>query len=108
MKFRSVILVIGFLLCAPCALGQSCAMCYGSAKSTTKEGQKAINKAVLVLLVPPVSCLTLGVWLAFRYGKRRDREQNLSVSGWVQPVFYHKLESKFHANPRHSPMPESD
>ena len=78
MKPRAAILVIGLLLCAACTFGQSCAMCYGSAKSTTKEGQKAINKAVLVLLVPPLSCLTFGVWLAFRYSKRRDLEQSLS------------------------------
>ena len=79
MKLRSSIVVIGLLLCASCAFGQSCAMCYGSAKSTTKEGQKAINKAVLVLLVPPVSCLTFGVWFAFRYSRRRDLEQGLSL-----------------------------
>ena len=79
MKLRSSIVVIGLLLCASCAFGQSCAMCYGSAKSTTKEGQKAINKAVLVLLVPPVSCLTLGLWFAFRYSRRRDLEQGLSL-----------------------------
>lgn len=77
MKFRAAILVTSLLLCASCVLGQSCAMCYGSAKSTTKEGQRAINKAVLVLLIPPVSCLTFGVWLAFRYSKRRDFENDL-------------------------------
>jgi hypothetical protein len=75
MKVRTGILVIGLLLCAVSALGQSCAMCYGSAQSTSKEGQKAINKGVLVLLVPPVSCLTLGVWTAFRYSKLRDFEE---------------------------------
>jgi len=79
MKFRTAILVVGYLLCAVSVFGQSCAMCYGSAKSTTKEGQKAINKAVLVLLVPPLGCLTLGVWLAFRYGRRRDIEQGLAL-----------------------------
>ncbi len=79
MKLRTAILVVGYLLCASSAFSQSCAMCYGSAQSTSKEGQKAINKGVLVLLVPPVSCLTLGVWLAFRYGRRRDLEHSLSL-----------------------------
>lgn len=79
MKLRTSILVIGLLLCAVSAFGQSCAMCYGSAKSTTKEGQKAINKAVLVLLLPPVGCLTFGVWLAFRYSRQRDLEQSTSL-----------------------------
>ena len=78
MKFRAAILAAGLLLCASGALGQSCAMCYGPAKSTTKEGQRALNKAVLVLLVPPLSCLSLGVWMAFRYGRKRDLEQALS------------------------------
>ena len=75
MKFRTSILVAAFLLCAVSAFGQSCAMCYGSAQSTSKEGQKAINKGVLVLLVPPVSCLTFGVWMAFRYCRERDFEE---------------------------------
>ena len=83
MKFRTAIfLVIAHLLCAVSAFGQSCAMCYGSAQSTSKEGQKTINKGVLVLLVPPVSCLTFGVWMAFRYGKKRDIEQDYA---WPTP-----------------------
>ena len=49
-------------------------MCYGSAKATSKEGQKAINKGVIVLLVPPFGFLTVGFWMAFRYGKKRDSE----------------------------------
>ena len=74
MKLRAALLVFGLLLGAVSAFGQSCAMCYGSAKSTSKEGQKAINKGVIVLLVPPLSCLTFGVWMAFRYSKQRDFE----------------------------------
>jgi hypothetical protein len=49
-------------------------MCYGSAKATSKEGQEAINKGVIVLLVPPFGFMTLGVWMALRYGKKRDSE----------------------------------
>jgi len=75
MKLRTAILTVGYLLCAMSLYGQSCAMCYGSARSTSKEGQKAINKGVLVLLVPPVGCLTLGVWAAFRYCRQRDFEE---------------------------------
>jgi len=75
MKLRTAILVLGFLVSALPAFGQSCAMCYGSAQSTSSEGQKAINKGVLVLLVPPIGCLTLGVWTAFRYSKLRDVEE---------------------------------
>jgi len=82
MKIRTAIFAVCYLLCAVSVLGQSCAMCYGSAQSTSKEGQKAINKGVLVLLVPPICCLTLGVWAAFRYCRQRDFEE-ATVSGSV-------------------------
>ena len=56
------------------AWAQGCAMCYSSAKSASKDGQRALSKAVIVLLVPPVGLMAFGVGFAFRYGKRRDHE----------------------------------
>jgi hypothetical protein len=57
------------------AFGQGCAMCYANASGATRDGQKAISRGVVVLLVPPLSFMSLGVGLAFRYGRRRDRER---------------------------------
>ena len=81
MKLRVVILgAFLFAMAAsafsPPALGQGCAMCYSSAVAASKDGQRAINKGVMVLLVPPVGFMSLGVVLALRYGKKRDREQS--------------------------------
>jgi hypothetical protein len=58
------------------AFAQGCAMCYTTAAAASKDGQMAIDRAVAVLLAPPLGFMTLGVALAFRYGKKRDREHS--------------------------------
>ena len=75
MTFRSAILAVCLSLWAAPAFSQACSMCYSTAKATSKDGQRAISKGVVVLLVPPVGFMTLGVWMAFRYGRKRDSEQ---------------------------------
>jgi hypothetical protein len=76
MKIRAISLLGTLLLsCAP-AFSQSCSMCYSTAKATSKAGQRAISKGVLVLLLPPLGFMTIGIAMAFRYGKKRDLEQN--------------------------------
>jgi len=76
MKFRITILGLAFLLWSAPAFSQACSMCYSTAKATSKDGQRAISKGVLVLLAPPLGFMTLGIWSAFRYGRKRDREQS--------------------------------
>jgi hypothetical protein len=75
MRLRAAILVAFLLLCATPAFSQACSMCYSTAKATSKDGQRAISKGVVVLLLPPLGFMTVGVWAAFRYGKKRDLEQ---------------------------------
>ena len=69
-------LAAALLLSAVPAFSQSCSMCYSTAKATSAAGQRAISKGVVILLVPPLGFMTLGIALAFRYGKKRDLEQN--------------------------------
>jgi hypothetical protein len=76
MKLRAASLVAALLLSAAPAFSQACSMCYSTAKATSKEGQRAISKGVVVLLLPPLGVMTFGIALAFRYGKKRDLEQN--------------------------------
>jgi hypothetical protein len=74
MRFTTLAALL--LLSAAPAFSQACSMCYSTAKATSQDGQKAINKGVLVLLVPPLGFMTVGVWMALRYGRRRDLEQD--------------------------------
>lgn len=75
MKLRIATLVALLLLSAAPAFSQACSMCYSTARATSKDGQRAISRGVLVLLVPPMGFMTLGVWAAFRYGRKRDLER---------------------------------
>ena len=74
MKLRAALLVAGLLMGAAPAFSQGCAMCYSSAMAASKEGQRAISKGVLVLVLPPAGFMTLGIAAAYRYGKKRDLE----------------------------------
>ena len=89
MKPRAAILAVSFLLWVTPAFGQACFMCYSTAKATSKDGQRAISKGVVVLLFPPLGFMTLGVWAAFRYGKKRDLEQGQEAVSSIQVAHIH-------------------
>jgi len=74
---RSAVALVLLTMASP-IFAQSCAMCRANAKATPKEGQRAINRAILVMLVPPLGIMTAGVGFALRYGKKRDRENDES------------------------------
>jgi hypothetical protein len=50
-------------------------MCYANATGATKDGQKAISRGVIVLLLPPLAFMSVGVGWAFHYGRKRDLER---------------------------------
>jgi hypothetical protein len=55
------------------ALGQ-CALCYESASAAGQKGQKAISRAIIVLLVPTLSLMAGLVTIAVRYKGVSERE----------------------------------
>ena len=70
MKLQFATLAVFLMLWAAPAFGQGCAMCYSSAAGSTKEGQNALSRGVLVLLLPPVGFMTPGC----RYGGALQQE----------------------------------
>jgi hypothetical protein len=51
-------------------------MCSSYVEASSKGGQRAINKGVLLLLVPTAGFISGGVAMAYRYSRKRDLEQS--------------------------------
>jgi hypothetical protein len=75
VKSRFATVLLSALLLMPVtSLAQGCAMCFSTASAASKDGQRAISKGVVILVIPPLAFMTLGVGAAFRYSKKRDRD----------------------------------
>ncbi len=71
-RLYAAVLLVG--LAAMPAFGQGCAMCYSSAKGASAKSQKALSRAVLVLLVPTLTLMSGIVGIGYGYSRIRDRE----------------------------------
>jgi len=74
MKLRTSMFVLALTLWAAPAFAQGCAMCYSSAMGASQKGQKALSRAVMVLLLPPVGIMASSLAFAFRYGSSHDEQ----------------------------------
>ncbi len=74
MRARLQLLVLFLVLAAAPAFGQGCAMCYTSAKGSSAKGQKALTRAVLVLLLPTLTIMAGLVGVGYTYSRKRDLE----------------------------------
>ena len=75
-KLRVAFLMLALALGTAPAWAQGCAMCNATARATPQEAQRSLNRAIIVMLAPPLGIMVFGFAFAIRYGKRRDREND--------------------------------
>ena len=64
------------LLFSSAALAQGCAMCKANAAATDAKSQRALNRAILVMVLPPVALMLAGAAFARHYARQRDSAKN--------------------------------
>ena len=85
MNVRRILTVLTLLtLPVSYAVGQGCAMCYSTAQAASKDGQRALSRGIVILVIPPLGVVTLGLGLAIRYGKKRDKDHALDDLAQVE------------------------
>jgi hypothetical protein len=82
-KFVAMLAILATTLVAfaPAALAQGCVMCYTSASAVGHRGERALDTAILVLLIPPLLLFISILVFAFR----RSRAQ--SARARATPAF---------------------
>lgn len=62
------VIMVTVLFWASTVWGQGCAMCYTSVTNSTqaKQAKSTINRAILILLVPPVTMFVGIFWIAYK------------------------------------------
>jgi len=84
-KFVAILAVLAATLvaCAPAALAQGCVMCYTSASAAGHRGERALDTAILVLLIPPLLLFISILVFAFR----RSRAQSVGARATLPTLF---------------------
>ncbi|HKW31669.1 MAG TPA: hypothetical protein VJN92_01605 [Candidatus Acidoferrum sp.] len=75
VAFLALFLSLCFVFVAPAAFSQGCAMCSSYVEASSKGGQRAVNRGVLLLLIPAAVFMSGGMAMAYRYSRKRDLEQ---------------------------------
>ena len=73
--FLAALLFLAGLCAVPPAFSQGCAMCSSYVEASSKGGQRAVNRGVLLLLIPAAGFMSGGFAMAYRYSRKRDLEQ---------------------------------
>jgi hypothetical protein len=73
VKSRLLVAVVAMLLWAAPAFAQGCAMCAQSREAASAESRRAMQRAVLVLLVPTLLILGVGARAISKYRPESER-----------------------------------